>query len=123
MLARMKHPNIVRYHDCFMDPNYLIILMEHCNAGDLAGLIKKQAGQLLPEQHVMFLFVQVGLPASGGLNSSARHAAAAAGNAQSCPEASCSHAPHICCARRSAWPCTMCTLLGCCIVTSRPPTS
>lgn len=59
VLARMKHPNITKYYDCFMDPNYLIIIMEFCNAGDLAGLIKKQAGQLLPEKHVMFLFVQV----------------------------------------------------------------
>lgn len=59
MLARMKHPNIVKYHDCFMDPNYLIIIMEYCNAGDLAGLIKKQGTQLLPEKHIMFLFVQV----------------------------------------------------------------
>lgn len=59
MLAKMKHPNIVKYADCFMDANYLIIIMEYCNAGDLAGLIKRQAGQLMPEAHVMFLFVQV----------------------------------------------------------------
>jgi serine/threonine protein kinase len=59
----MKHPNIVKYCDCFMDPNYLIIIMEFCNAGDLSGVLKKQAGQLLPEKHIMFLFVQVGLTA------------------------------------------------------------
>jgi serine/threonine protein kinase len=55
----MKHPNIVKYFDCFMDPNYLIIIMEYCNAGDLTGMIKAQAGQLLPEKHIMFFFVQV----------------------------------------------------------------
>jgi serine/threonine protein kinase len=61
VLAKMKHPNIVKYFDCFMDPNYLIIIMEYCNAGDLTGLIKAQTGQLLPEKHIMFLFVQVSL--------------------------------------------------------------
>lgn len=59
VLARFKHPNITKYCDCFCDPNYLIIIMEFCNAGDLSGLIKKQAGQLLPESHAMFMFVQV----------------------------------------------------------------
>ena len=59
VLARLKHPNVVKYVDCFMDANYLIIMMEYCNAGDLAAFIKQQAGQLLPEAHVMFLFVQV----------------------------------------------------------------
>lgn len=59
VLARLKHPNIVKYHDCFMDNAFLIIIMEYCSAGDLSGLIKKQAGQLLPEKHVMFLFIQV----------------------------------------------------------------
>lgn len=63
VLARMKHPNIVKYCDCFMDPNYLIIIMEFCSAGDLSGVLKKQTGQLLPEKHIMFLFVQVGLTA------------------------------------------------------------
>jgi serine/threonine protein kinase len=33
--------------------------MELCTAGDLAKLLKGRAGQLLPEQHVMFLFVQI----------------------------------------------------------------
>lgn len=59
VLARMKHPNIVRYCDSFIDASYLIIVMEYCNAGDLSGLIKRQAGKLLPEHHIMFLFVQV----------------------------------------------------------------
>lgn len=32
---------------------------EHCNAGDLAQMIKRQANKLLPESSVMFMFVQV----------------------------------------------------------------
>lgn len=48
-----------RYHDCFMDDVYINIVMEYCNAGDLAGLIKSKAGRHMPESEVMSLFVQV----------------------------------------------------------------
>lgn len=130
MLAKLNHPNIVKYHDCYMDAVYINIVMEHCNAGgdmcfvcvcarrccflaagassssarlggrpdgrhlvrggltsevvpppgpascrlgfpltivtipdtrtgDLAGLIKRREGRLMPEEEVMSLFVQV----------------------------------------------------------------
>lgn len=55
----MKHPNIVKYTDCFMDAKYLVIIMEYCNAGDLAGIIKARKGSLMQEKDIMLLFVQV----------------------------------------------------------------
>lgn len=50
---------VCRYHDCFMDDVYINIVMEYCNAGDLAGLIKQKGGRYMPEAEVMSLFVQV----------------------------------------------------------------
>ncbi|WIA40766.1 hypothetical protein OEZ86_004446 [Tetradesmus obliquus] len=59
VLAKFNHPNIVKYHDCFMDDVYINIVMEYCNAGDLTGLLKQRAGQRLPEPEIMSLFVQI----------------------------------------------------------------
>lgn len=59
VLAKLNHPNIVKYHDCYMDAVYINIVMEYCNAGDLAGLIKAREGRFMPEEEVMSLFVQV----------------------------------------------------------------
>lgn len=59
VLSKLNHPNIVKYHDCYMDAVYINIVMEYCNAGDLAGLIKGREGRLMPEEEVMSLFVQV----------------------------------------------------------------
>lgn len=59
VLSKLSHPNIVKYHDCYSDAVYINIVMEYCNAGDLAGLIKGREGRLMPEEEVMSLFVQV----------------------------------------------------------------
>jgi serine/threonine protein kinase len=64
VLSKLNHPNIVKYHDCYMDAVYINIVMEYCNAGDLAGLIKGREGRLMPEEEVMSLFVQVTAAAS-----------------------------------------------------------
>ncbi|KIY97112.1 NIMA (never in mitosis a)-related kinase, partial [Monoraphidium neglectum] len=61
VLAKMDHPNIVHYHDCFMDEVYINIVMEYCDGGDLTRLIKgrKEKGELLSEDDIMDKFVQV----------------------------------------------------------------
>ncbi|KAJ3091927.1 hypothetical protein HK102_012483 [Quaeritorhiza haematococci] len=43
ILRELRHPNIVRYYERFVDrENCLIyIIMEYCEGGDLAGLIKR----------------------------------------------------------------------------------
>lgn len=59
VLAKLDHPNIVKYHDCFTDDVYINIVMEYCEAGDLATFIKNRHGKLLSEQEIMTRFVQV----------------------------------------------------------------
>lgn len=62
VLARLRHPNVVRFIEFFMDASsMLVIILEFCNAGDLAGLIKKRDGQLMSEATVMWLWVQIAL--------------------------------------------------------------
>jgi serine/threonine protein kinase len=59
-LAKLGHPNIVKYCDCFMDDVYINIVMEYCDAGDLGHLIDSRApGQHLGEDQIMLNFVQV----------------------------------------------------------------
>lgn len=36
------HPHIVQLLDVFVTPRHLAIVLEHCNGGDLAGLISKR---------------------------------------------------------------------------------
>jgi serine/threonine protein kinase len=40
VLAQLDHPNVVKYHDCFSDEQYINIVMEYCDAGDLGDVIK-----------------------------------------------------------------------------------
>lgn len=41
LLASMDSPFVVRYYDSFINKENLAIIMEFCNKGDLARLIKK----------------------------------------------------------------------------------
>jgi serine/threonine protein kinase len=59
-LAKLTHPNIVKYCDCFMDDVYINIVMEYCDAGDLSGLIEARKEKPFEEDMIMFNFVQVG---------------------------------------------------------------
>lgn len=59
VLAKLDHPNIVHYHDCFMDEVYINIVMEYCDSGDLTGVIKGRKGALMSEDQIMDYFVQV----------------------------------------------------------------
>lgn len=77
LLAAMDHPHVVRYFDSFIDDGNLYIVMEECDVGDLAGVIKKArskadaldqnvvgdggsaAARSLPEERVWSIFVQI----------------------------------------------------------------
>lgn len=43
LLRELRHPNIVRYQDRIIDRTNtkLYIVMEHCEGGDLSGLISR----------------------------------------------------------------------------------
>ena len=43
LLRELQHPNIVRYYDRIIDREHalLYIVMEYCDGGDLASLIKR----------------------------------------------------------------------------------
>lgn len=43
ILRELRHPNIVRYYERYVDKEQsrIYIVMEYCEGGDLASLIKK----------------------------------------------------------------------------------
>ena len=51
ILASLNHPNIIQYYESIFEHknNTLNIIMEYANNGDLNELIKKQKGDLIPE--------------------------------------------------------------------------
>ncbi|CAF0743713.1 unnamed protein product [Adineta steineri] len=61
ILARLRHPNIVRFYDSFMDANHFCIVTEYCEDGDLDQYLKslrKQRSRLQMDQ-VIDLFIQL----------------------------------------------------------------
>ena len=61
LLAAFNHPNIVRYRDSFLESGHLHIVMDFCDGGDLANLLKEQGTRHLPEVQVLDYFVQISL--------------------------------------------------------------
>ncbi|XP_073518725.1 serine/threonine-protein kinase Nek3-like isoform X2 [Phyllobates terribilis] len=59
LLAKMKHPNIVKFWEAFEADDHLYIVMEYCDQGDLLETIKLQKGKLFPEHTVVHWFVQM----------------------------------------------------------------
>ncbi|KAM4045115.1 serine/threonine-protein kinase Nek3 [Anomaloglossus baeobatrachus] len=59
LLAKMKHPNIVKFREAFEADDHLYIVMEYCDRGDLLETIKLQKGKLFPEHTVLRWFVQM----------------------------------------------------------------
>uniref|UniRef100_A0A8I3WKH7 Serine/threonine-protein kinase Nek3 n=1 Tax=Callithrix jacchus TaxID=9483 RepID=A0A8I3WKH7_CALJA len=59
LLAKMKHPNIVAFKECFEAEGHLYIVMEYCDGGDLMQKIKQQKGKLFPEDMILNWFTQM----------------------------------------------------------------
>ncbi|KAH0621932.1 hypothetical protein JD844_023683 [Phrynosoma platyrhinos] len=59
LLAKMKHPNIVKFTESFEDDGHLYIVMEYCDGGDLMQKIKLQKGKLFPEDTILDWFTQI----------------------------------------------------------------
>jgi serine/threonine protein kinase len=52
LLASLDSPLITKYYDSFIDKGQLNLVMELCDRGDLQRLIRKQEGELLPEERI-----------------------------------------------------------------------
>lgn len=63
MLKVLKHHNIVGFRSVFMQDETLNIVMEYCDAGDLASHIKKRkkADEPFTEAEVLDYFAQMAL--------------------------------------------------------------
>mmetsp|Transcript_92065 Transcript_92065/g.213984 ORF Transcript_92065/g.213984 Transcript_92065/m.213984 type:complete len:510 (-) Transcript_92065:44-1573(-) len=61
LLKRLHHPNIVQYKESFVRGDAIIILMQHCEGGDLAGHIREMAKKRMriKEATIMSYLVQV----------------------------------------------------------------
>jgi serine/threonine protein kinase len=61
LLASVKHPNIVRYYETFLDGNWLCIIMEYAQCGDLSHYIKKgrERKAHFPEEIIWQFIIQI----------------------------------------------------------------
>ncbi|XP_013380114.1 serine/threonine-protein kinase Nek6 isoform X1 [Lingula anatina] len=65
ILAELKHPHIVSYHDSFFDEKeeYLYIVQDYCDGGTLDDKIKAAAvtQSFFPEKDIMHWFIQIAM--------------------------------------------------------------
>ena len=61
LLAKIDHPNIVKYKESFRNGYILHLVMEYCNAGDLAAFLKKwnPKTKVIPEETILSLTLQI----------------------------------------------------------------
>lgn len=59
ILSSLENPFIVKYFDSFIDKNYLNIVMEHCEGGDIANYIRGQLGKPIAENTVWKFLIQM----------------------------------------------------------------
>ena len=59
ILKGLKHPNIIHFREVQTDNNYLYIIMDYADGGDLSMKIKEQNGKLFPEDKILDWFTQV----------------------------------------------------------------
>ncbi|XP_002130578.2 serine/threonine-protein kinase Nek11-like isoform X1 [Ciona intestinalis] len=61
LLARMKHKNIVQFHESFLDGQFFCIVLEYCEGGDMEGKITehKEKNEHINEQQVIKWLKQI----------------------------------------------------------------
>lgn len=65
LLSCLNHPNIVSFWESFQESlqgkNFLFIVMEYADGGDLSNLIKNRKNKLMSENQVLNITVQISL--------------------------------------------------------------
>lgn len=59
VLSKLEHPNIVKYYDSFIEKQFLNIIMEFCEGGDLSQFLKSQLGRPLKEEKLWKFIIQM----------------------------------------------------------------
>lgn len=65
VLGMLRHPNIIEYHDSFLEEKAMMIVMEYAAGGSLHDLLQLRANEgiyLDEEEEIAFLFSQIILP-------------------------------------------------------------
>jgi hypothetical protein len=90
ILEELHHPNIIAFHAAFVDTQFLCIVTEFCNGGDLAQYIRRTADaqQRIAEELVLEWTVQLSLALDYIHTRSVRAAAPAASHRHSPPRRS-----------------------------------
>jgi len=61
ILRSLQHSNIVAFYDSFVYGSEIVLVMQYCPGGDLAGLIaeKRAASRRIPDAHVRSMVCQL----------------------------------------------------------------
>lgn len=59
----MNHANVVRYHDSFVEKEYMCMVMDYCERADFQRRVKKakQQGKFFPQAQILDWLVQLSL--------------------------------------------------------------
>ena len=58
-MQRIKHRNIVRFIDSFTEGDYLYLVMEYCDRGDLSMYLNRLDSMMIPESKLWKFFLQL----------------------------------------------------------------
>ena len=63
LMKNLKHPNIVEFHESFIEDGLLYIIMEYCEEGDLSHHIKrnKKRNKQFSDKQILNWFVQIAI--------------------------------------------------------------
>ena len=59
ILKELEHPNIIHFREVLTDKDFLYIVMDYADGGDLSIKIKEQNGNFFPENKILDWFTQV----------------------------------------------------------------
>jgi serine/threonine protein kinase len=57
ILNQLDNPYVVKYYKSFIENNYLNIIMEYCDGGDLSSFIKGQFSRPIDEKKIWKYFI------------------------------------------------------------------